>query len=208
MRFFKYNSNENIGRIWSLFSHMAEAQINQTDFGMACDYSHTLEIVNAAMSGSISLDYESIESFNLEGYEYACSKNDKIRRLQKRNKELFIVDSFDSDDEEGRLSYGDVSSNEVAIKTYKNVKNELDSIVNDIAFNTSLKELLQIRNKTYVEYGIDIVVALVSAIQGMKGAVDNIRMLVEKNETLGEIITSLCEAGNSEGLLGKLQAVM
>ena len=30
MRFFKYNSNENIGRIWSLFSHMAEAQINQT----------------------------------------------------------------------------------------------------------------------------------------------------------------------------------
>ena len=84
----------------------------------------------------------------------------------------------------------------------------MDSIVNDIAFNTSLKELLQIRNKTYVEYGIDIVVALVSAIQGMKDAVDNIRMLVEKNETLGEIITSLCEAGNSEGLLGKLQAVM
>ena len=86
MRFFKYNSNENIGRVWSLFSHMAEAQINQTDFGMACDYSHTLEIVNAAMSGSISLDYESIENFNLEGYEYACSKNDRIRKLQRRNK--------------------------------------------------------------------------------------------------------------------------
>ncbi len=191
MRYFKYHYNEKSGKIWSLFNQIAETQQSQTEFGLSCDYAHTLEIVHAAMSGSISLDEDSVNSFNLRAYEYACSENDKIGRIKRAEKELFIVDSFSDEGETKKVGFGDIPSNSVRLSTQDK---RLDEIVNDDAFNKSLEELLGIRTKVFVEYGLDIVQALREALVGTKDAVDNIKLISDKNEQVKNVIVALCTA--------------
>ena len=66
MRYFDYQPKVQFGKIWELFSEMnsrSEAEIlGQTNSRV--QYSHTIEIINAALSGSLSVSDESIKYFS------------------------------------------------------------------------------------------------------------------------------------------------
>lgn len=207
MRYFKYHYNDKAGRIWSLFSSLAEEQQNQSEFGLSCDYSHTLEIVKAAMSGSIALDDENLENFNLKAYEYKCKENDKIVRFNNAKKELFIVDGFsmDSDSKESpKVKYGDIS--EKSVMSLRTSSLDLDNIVNNASFNNNLENLLNIRTKVMVEYGVDVVIALSEALKGVSDAIDNIKQISDRDEYVKNVIIALCSSAEENRLAESLAA--
>lgn len=204
MNYFSHHVNRPIGKVWSLFSELAEASKEVSKTSSTVGFSHTLEIVNAALSGSICLDEESIQNFNLRAYEYKCNENDtKSRYISKNNKELFIVDNCSNDDEEKRVSLGDISMRRLGVKD-KNLENLIESQ----AFDESLARLLGIREDIMVDYGVDLVRALCESIMGVTSAIKLVREVSEKNEQVEEIVTTLCSTAPNGGLYNRLKAVM
>lgn len=207
MNYFKHHVNKPIGRVWSLFTELSKANESiksKQGKSVGVEFSHTVEIVNAALSGSIQLDDDSLDNFNLSAYEFACHENEKIVKCAKVSKELFIVDDYNSDsDTEKRVGFGDISMRRLGTKD----KN-LEEVINSEAFGESLSQLLGIRSTVAVDYGVDIVRALYGALIGTVGAIELVQKVTEQNKQVEEIITTLCNSSRSGELQGRLQAVM
>lgn len=197
MNYFDYQPNKPMGRIWSLFvelSELSEEQLLRRDYYQN-SYSHTLEIVKAAMSGSIGVtDDADIESFNLGAYEMGCTKRDKIEKFKDAENVLFIVDDLQGEEVE-RVGYGDVSARKL-----KSIEESFERLDNIEAFEESLLHLLDIRDEYIISHGVDLVGVLKNALGGISGASKQLAQLVKNDLNLKELVCSLCE-GAEEGLL-------
>lgn len=203
MNYFDYQSNGTLGRIWSLFAGLdkisEEEKLGKTR--RSCAYSHTLEIVNAAMSGSLSTDDESISEFNLEAYEFKCAENDKINKIKQTDKVLYIVDSVGEDEE--NVGFGDVSSRKL-----RSLEESFEILEGMEAFESNLLKLYNIRSEYIKDRGIDVVSILNSSLKGIPDAVSQIKQLVTENSGLRELVVSLCEDGSDGALMSRLEAVL
>lgn len=203
MNYFDYQSNGTLGRIWSLFAGLdkisEEEKLGKTR--RSCAYSHTLEIVNAAMSGSLSTDDESISEFNLEAYEFKCAENDKINKIKQTDKVLYIVDSVGEDEE--NVGFGDVSSRKL-----RSLEESFEILEGMEAFESNLLKLYNIRSEYIKDRGIDVVSILNSSLKGIPDAVSQIKQLITENSGLRELVVSLCEDGSDGALMSRLEAVL
>lgn len=203
MNYFKHNNYRQAGRVWSLFTELANAERYYADKDSSLAFSHTVDIVNAAFSGSISLDSESLKAFNLSAYEYGCYKNDLIEKHASASKELFIVDDYSNDsDKEKRVGFGDISVRKLSIKD-----DYLDRVMDSDAFDSSLAMLLGLREEICIKHGVDIVEALKASLRGVKKAITVIQELSEKDNKLKDLIYTLCSTGDSNKLYNKLSCV-
>ena len=205
MNYFDYQPKVPMGRVWSLFTKLGELS-EEEKLGVgshSCDYTHTLDIVNAALSGSISTTPENLGNFNLKAYEIQCAKNDKINFSKQVEKLLYIVDTEDSNDEDVRVNYGDVSSRKLKAveEAYENIDN-LDS------FEANINQLLNIRKGYITTQGLDLVSILVNALKGIPEAVSVLTSLLRVNTELKNLVLSLCEDGPSDVLVKELTAVV
>lgn len=188
------------GKIWSLFAELSEASSQSLIKNVPMAFSHTVEIINTALSGnSVML---SDENFSLTAYEYGCRKNDKVEKYLSAKKELFIVDVDEhTDAEDNKVGFGDISSKRLG---HKDVN--FDMVLDNQAFDECLARLLGIREYTTISYGVDIVVALKSSLEGIEGATNEVKKVVEKDKVVEDVIISLCQTAKG-GLLERLQAV-
>lgn len=203
MNYFDYQSSDTLGRVWSLFAGLdrisEEEKLGKTR--RSCAYSHTLEIVNAAMSGSLSTDDESIDAFNLEAYEFKCAENDKINKVKQAEKILYIVDNVGEDEE--NVGFGDISDRKL-----KSVEESFELLEEMASFESNLLKLYNIRSEYIRERGIDVVSILSSSLKGIPDAVTQIRELISENSGLEELVVSLCQDGGDGALMSRLETVL
>lgn len=198
MRYFDYQPKMQLGKIWELFSEMnsrSEAEIlGQTSSRV--QYSHTIEIINAALSGSLSISDESIKYFSLSAYEYACAKNEDIDRKASYATTLFLVS--ESEDEDKKAGYGEYSDAKLKIK-----ERPYDDFENRETFLENIKRLVHI-NKVYLRSkGIDVIRLLKNSLKNDKQSTKRLKLLLDEDMELKELVVDLCEDG-SEGMLEKL----
>ena len=200
MRYFDYQQKGALGKVWSLFTGLSSISTEEKLYKSKyhCDYSHTLEIVNAALNGTIST---SDEDFNLEAYENVCKKNDKIAKTKSYETVLYIVDKID--DEKERENFGDVSSNKLKIK-----EDPYEDSENVINFSSSLSALLNLRGKYMKTTGVDIVKTLKGSLLGIPESTKLINRLIKKDSVLNEIVVSLCESGQKCNLIDRLEELV
>ena len=196
-----------MGIIWSLFlqlSEMSEEEMLKRD-SRQCSYAHTLEIVKAAMSGSISTaDDSDIDDFNLLAYEIRCAQNDKNEQRKDVDKCLFIVDDVDIEDSEARrVGYGDVSSKKLS--STEEAFKKLDNIE---SFEQNLLQLLNIRSEYIVSHGVDVVGILKNSLKGISDASNTLKQLVGGNRLLKDLVLSLCEDAEEGILMERLSQVV
>lgn len=205
MNYFSYQPSVPMGRIWSLFTKLGELSEEEClgKSAYSCEYAHTLEIVNAALSGTIPTSDEDLREFDLLAYELQCKKNDKINLSHQVEKCLFIVDSNESSDKEDRVGYGDVSSRKL-----KTVEEAFESIENISSFEANINQLLDIRKDYMTSEGIDLLSIVVNSLKGIPEATAKLAELVKVNVNLKELITSLCEDGPEDILLDRLTATI
>lgn len=203
MNYFDYQSSGTLGRVWSLFAGLEriseEEKLGKTR--RSCAYSHTLEIVNAAMNGSLSTDDDSIDAFNLEAYEFKCAENDKINKIKQTDKLLYIVDSVGEDEE--NVGFGDISDRKL-----KSVEESFEVLEGLASFESNLLKLYNIRSEYIKDRGIDVVSILSSSLKGIPDAVSQIKELLCENSGLRELVVSLCEDGGDGALMSRLEAVL
>lgn len=194
-----------MGRVWGLFTKLGELSEEEClgKSAYSCEYAHTLEIVNAAMSGTIPTSDEDLENFDLLAYELQCKKNDKINLAHQVDKCLFIVDATESSDKEDRVGYGDVSS-----RRLKTVEEAFENIENISSFESNINQLLNIRKDYMVSEGIDLLSIVINSLKGIPEATTRLADLVKENLNLKELITSLCEDGPENILLDRLTATI
>lgn len=198
MRYFDYQPKMQFGKIWELFSEMnsrSEAEIlGQTNSRV--QYSHTIEIINAALSGSLSVSDESIKYFSLPAYEYACDKNEGIDRKASYATTLFLVS--DGEDEDRKAGYGEYSDAKLKIK-----ERPYDDFENRETFSENIKRLINI-NKVYLRSkGIDVIRLLKNSLKNDKQSTKRLKLILDEDMELQELVVDLCEDG-SEGTLEKI----
>jgi hypothetical protein len=198
MKYFAYAETPP-GKVWGLFKDLGGMTPAQCDAIYAgSEYAHTLEIVSAALNGSIATDPASCSRFNLKGYEIKCAATDGLSRRERAKHVLNIVD-FSTADDDMDVGFGDVSGRDLG------KEDELyDILTGSVAFEQNIRELLGIRKKYLCEQGVDLVSVLYNALQKVPGAVDNVKELV-KDENLRELFYQLCDDGGGS-LLNRLAA--
>ena len=208
MEYFKYQQEGVCGRVWSLFSSLSnemeysEVKKNGKGYPMNVSYAHSLEIVNAALRGSIALDDESLEEFDLRSYERKCAENDGISQIKNTEKFLYIVDTDNLDERESATSgagFGDVTVRQE--KRLQVIDEAFDIFESSESFRDDLKLLCNIRKDYITTQGVDIIQVLLSSLKGIPDAVEELTSLINKkeNSSLKELVVSLCE--NGTGLL-------
>lgn len=204
MRYFKYQYSGSMGNIWALFSGIKDAPnevieaVKNSPNANYCNYEHTLEIINSAMNGNIP-NYD--DSFDLKSYEYACQKQDRMEKNSSKNKTYFIVDDDEEEEENKRLGYKEVSS-----RTLGTSEDAYEMFEENEVFEKSLKDLIDIRSFYTLEFGIDPMELLKSALLGIPEAVKELREISDGR--LKEIITNLCEYGSDGYLLSRLESCL
>lgn len=205
MNYFDYQPKVPMGRVWSLFSQLSdqsEEEIlgkGQFNYG----YAHSVEIVKAAITGTLSTSDDALEGFNLKAYEAKCRKNDEIDFKQSVDKCLFIVDNNLNDSDEGRVGYGDISANKIV-----NPEDAFALIDSMGTFESNIDLLLNIRTEYIETKGIDLVSIIVSSLKGIPEAVDSLATLLKENCKLKDLVVGLCEDSDSGELLSRLALVM
>lgn len=197
MEYFAYQPKVS-GTIWNIFKDLGTQSPAEIERAYsATEYSHTLEIVSAAMNGSIDLD----GPFNLLAYERACQETDAIeQRKIKGPKELNIVDFETTKDTDLQVGYGDISS-----RSLRSKEDLIDEVVRRQSLNNGLDQLFNIRSRYIVERGVDVVSVLANALRGISDAMASFKGLLE-DSTLKELFTNLCEDSQDGELLRQLEA--
>ena len=191
MNFFNYNNGKaNLGKVWTLFTDLASANREASVNNTSSEFSHTVDIVNAAFSGSISLEGDSAENFNLIGYEYSCKINDKLTRRASTDKELFIVDEYQESDSDTGIGFGDISARKLGSRD-----ENLNRVIESSSFDSALSDLLGIRKELIISEGIDIVTSMREALDGVSSAIEAIKDLYERNNKVRAIVSELYENG-------------
>ncbi len=197
MRYFDYQQNGTLGRVWSLFSSLGslseEKRLNSTE------YSHTIEIVNAALRGYLATSDESIDSFNLEAYEYKCNENDRISKIYTADKVLYIVDNVEETD----IKIGEIHENNVKLSK----SGEFDSTDNSLSFESNIQRLLELRKMYIKVHGIDLVFVFKASLKGIPEAIGEMKILSNSDKELRELIKSLCEDEDSGVVLRRLEDI-
>lgn len=205
MEYFKYQHEGVTGRIWGLFAGLkdisVEEKLQKSTYNVS--YAHSLEILSAAFRGSLATDDESLREFDLRAYECKCAENDKIGKIQKAEKELFIVDTNNSDNED-KVGFGDITEREKRLQCVDKAFDELESME---SLNKDIKLLCNIRQDYIVEHGVDLIHVLVNSLKGIPDAISELREIMASESTLQPLIVSLCENG-SGSLMEELEFVL
>lgn len=197
MNYFQYQYHGSHGRIWSLFSGLANLSRGEVlNKNKNWDYSHTTEIISSAMSGNLSTDYA--EGFDLRAYEIKCASTDTIEIEKSRKKYLTIVDKINGSDD--AVGYGEISENDLRLRV---VNDAIELFEDNEEFESCLAQLFHIRESYIVERGVDPVEMLVSSLKGIPEAVSSIRDLVIEDSVFKHIVEVLCEYGKDK-LQGRL----
>lgn len=203
MNYFRHHTCQPMGKIWSLFSELSEANKLNPKENVSSSFEYTLELIKSASGGNIDLSDENLEAFSLVAYGIGCSKNEFFAEKGRYKKELFLVDSYESDDGgNSRIGFGDIPMDRVSTRD----KN-LEEIVESQAFEQTLLNLLGIRTDIIVNYQVDIVRSLERSLEGNKGAIKVVQDIVQKDDNIGQIITELCSTSCIDDLYERLKAV-
>jgi len=204
MNYFDYQPKVPMGRVWSLFSQLADMSESEKlgKYSYSPEYSHTLEIVKAATTGSLSRKEDVYEDFNLRAYEASCKRNETINFKKSLEKCLFIVDNVSSDGET-KTGYGDISENKI-----RSIEDAFVSVESLSSFESNIDMLLNIRVKYIESQGIDLVSILVNSLKGIPDAIEGMAEFVKTNLQLKELIVDLCQDGKDGKLLARLATVV
>lgn len=200
MKYYKYQNTKPMSNVWSLFKDLDTMTPSQIEKLYAdSDYSHTLDIVKAALNGSIPLTDDAVREFNLQAYEYKCKENDKNGNFKKAKDVLNIVE-FDNSEEDVNTRYGDISDRKLKV-----VEDAFEEVMSSDTFEANIRELYNIRTKYIIEHGIDLVSVLISSLKGIPEAVAEIKTIM-CDTVVKDLIVSLCEDSRDGKLLRTLEA--
>lgn len=200
MKYYKYQNTKPMSNVWSLFKDLNTMTPSQIERLYAdSDYSHTLDIVKAALNGSIPLTDDAVREFNLQAYEYKCKENDKNGNFKKAKDILNIVE-FDNSEEDVNTRYGDISDRKLKV-----VEDAFEEVMSSDTFEANIRELYNIRTKYIIEHGIDLVSVLISSLKGIPEAVAEIKTIM-CDTVVKDLIVSLCEDSRDGKLLRTLEA--
>lgn len=202
MKYYKYQNTKPMSNVWSLFKDLNTMTPSQIERLYAdSDYSHTLDIVKAALNGSIPLTDDAVREFNLQAYEYKCKENDKNGNFKKSKDVLNIVE-FDNSEEDVNTRYGDISDRKLKV-----VEDAFEEVMSSDTFEANIRELYNIRTKYIIEHGIDLVSVLISSLKGIPEAVAEIKTIM-CDTVVKDLIVSLCEDSRDGKLLRTLEATV
>ena len=189
-----------MSKVWTLFKDLKNMTPQQIENLYAnSDYSHTLEIVSAALSGAIPLTDDAVRDFNLQAYEYKCKENEKNGNF-KRAKEVLNIVEFGNSDDDIKVGYGDISDRKLQV-----IEDSFEEIMSSETFESNIRELFGIRSKYIVEHGIDPVNALINSLKGIPEAIAEIKQLMS-DMIIKDLIVALCEDSRDGKLLRVLEA--
>lgn len=205
MEYFKYQQTGACGRVWSLFAKLSEISEEEKlkKSASEIEYAHTLEIVNSALNGSLSLDEYNIRNFNLSGYEYKCAENDRNGEIKNTEKLLYIVDNF-GDTKDDKVGFGDISERKLEV-----VEEAFEILENSESFKRDIMLLCNVRKKYIRERGVDLTCILLNSLRGIPEAKAQLMGIISEkgNSQVKELVVSLCE--NSGGyLISRLECTL
>lgn len=200
MNYFRYQYQGSFGEIWEVFHELRDAQeecnLTKEEYNR-CEYSHTVNIINSMMNGSVF----DRNNFSLRDYEFACQENDKVSRFNKSKREPAIINESCLDKDGGTKR----APNTVLESDLKIFEEAFERIINDNDLEESLKSLIRVRDDYIVEQGLDPVLVLKNALKGIPEAIKELKEV--KDSKLKEIYLSLLESCSENTLISRLEAL-
>lgn len=181
MRYFPRVRHPEQYKVWELFRDVPKFN---TSYELP-----TLEIIRAALRGSIDLD----RKFSLFGYSATTFHNNSLRELERQKKFLPLLNSWDNGSDTEQFEYGVQESKLSSYQSTILSTNPSDIIEDNFDFffrqDISRQEMEELSKETQ-ELGFDIITTVRNAVQGSKSAVALLRSFTQEHPEAMPIITN------------------
>lgn len=181
MRYFPRVRHPEQYKVWELFRDVPKFNTNYE--------LPTLEIIRAALRGSIDLD----RKFSLFGYSATTFHNNSLRELERQKKFLPLLNSWDSGKDTEKKEYGIQEAQLASFQTSVLSTNPSDIIEENFDFffrqDISRQEMEALSKETH-ELGFDLITTVRNAVQGSKSAGSLLHSFTQKHPEAMPVIQS------------------
>lgn len=180
MRSYNFNSEIDMGKVWSLFKDFAKL-----DGECTC----SCEIVEATLKGSIPLDKldedENVQ-FDLQRYVHKFDKHRRMEQSRHYKKVKYLADNMDDTD----------GSRVLADAVYSlHSEDEYEKLINDSELEWALKHLDEMSLDFIILYKVDIKTTLLQANKGIPESIKLIKGIVEQYPFMGKLLHIILQCG-------------
>lgn len=190
-----------LGLVWNLFANFGRHEkgevISQSRNGSVDRFDFTDKLIEKASSGGIDL---SQEDFNIGGYDYINRNYAALTRYKKLEKEVYLVNEIDKGGKEDVSDgYGEYSENRLVQE-----ESDFDLLDMDIDYILAWSGFSDM-SKRLERKGYSLVYLLLSAIDGVEEAKNNLSKVCSEDEDFKNWVESIFLPDKLPDILARLE---
>ena len=190
-----------LGLVWNLFANFGKSEkeeiISQSRNGSTDRYDFTDRLIEKAAAGGIDL---SQEDFNIGGYDYVNRNYATLASYKKLEKEVYLVNEIDKGGGENTSDgYGEYSENRLVQE-----ESDFDLLDMDIDYILAWSRFSDM-SKRLERKGYSLVYLLLSVIEGVEEAKNNLSKVCSEDEDFKEWVESIFLPDKLPDILARLK---
>lgn len=152
------------------------------------------EIVSAGLQGRINFD----STFNIDAYEAAIRKNQKLGVENKKKKEVFLdFGGNSSDDYDEVARQGGMKEDQVATKAVEKMEDAYEELLLEDELQYAVKTIRGLQPVLLANEKVDFLYTVRQALRGMPESRDILKRLCDEYEVVAEQIQVILGSGKS-----------
>lgn len=166
--------------VLSLFSSLVENPDKKIEFAS--------EIISAGLQGNIDFGRE----FNIDAYEAAIRKNQKLGKSNKRKREVFL-DFTAGDDDDSQA--GGIRVDIASAQNVQQMEDAYEQLMDEDELRYAVSAIKSLQPVLMVEARLDLIYTIRQALKGIPDSVKMLRQVCTDYEVLGEQVQVVLGSG-------------
>lgn len=151
------------------------------------------EIISAGLQGNIRFD----QTFNIDAYQAAIRKNQRLNLEHSRKKQVFLDFSDNSDDWESTAMSGGIKADVATVKAVNQMEDAYEQLILGEDLKYAIETIKSLQPTLLVDAQIDFLHTMKQALRGIPESVSLLKKVCEEYEVLAEQVHTVLSAGLS-----------
>lgn len=149
------------------------------------------EIISAGLQGNIDFEHD----FNIDAYEAAIRKNQKLGKEAKRKKEVFLDFTDSNDDWDETVQAGGIKADTATTRATKQMEDAYEQLLADEELKYAVETIKSLQPILLVEAKMDFKCTVKQALKGIPESIALLKKVCEDYEIVAEQVNIILNCG-------------
>lgn len=151
------------------------------------------EIISAGLQGNIDFKHE----FNIDAYESAIHKNQRLGKEARRKKEVFLDFTDSNDDWDETVQAGGIKADAATTRATKQMEDAYEQLLADEELKYAVETIKSLQPMLLVEAKMDFMCTVKQALKGIPESVNLLRRVCDDYEVVAEQVKIILGSGKT-----------